>query len=65
MGITYQTSNRLRRKVMTAPLQAVAEAPQAEPVAPAPARRSMSARWLSMSAAGAAVLAALFAARAL
>lgn len=40
MGITYQTSNRLRRKVQTAPLPALPEGqPAAEVVAPAKGRR--------------------------
>jgi hypothetical protein len=65
MGITYQTNNRQRRKVMTAPLNAPPQelATPEEPsvaqevvFAPAPARPG--AFWMAAAIAGAAVAAA-------
>lgn len=43
MGITYQTSNRLRRKVQTAPLPALPEAG----VAPQGAAAKRGRRWVA------------------
>jgi hypothetical protein len=60
MGITYQTSNRLRRKVMTAPLvmppeQVIEYAPTVE----VPARPAMAKWWWMVAAAGATAAAML------
>jgi hypothetical protein len=55
MGVSYQTRNRLRRKVHTAPLSPLA-APPAPAIAPAPASRRMP--WWPLAAAISAALAA-------
>lgn len=59
MGVSYQTRNRLRRKVQTAPL--TAPAPLAAPEAPvaAPARPGFT-WWPFVAAAGVAVSAFAF-----
>ena len=64
MGITYQTSNRLRRKVMTAPLTLPAETAPVEAALPAPAVRSSRTLWWSATAASAVAIAAVIASKA-
>ena len=60
MGITYQTNNRLRRKVMTAPLTLPENAQPAEVAPEAPVvQRSMRLPLWPIAAAAAAALAYL------
>lgn len=60
MGVSYQTKNRLRRKVMTAPLSAPPAAVQAQAPTPSPARAGAEALW-PLAAAVAVAVAAFFA----
>lgn len=57
MGVSYQTKNRLRRKVMTAPLSAPPALQAPAPEAPRPAAHA----WWPVSAAIAVAVAAFFA----
>jgi hypothetical protein len=65
MGITYQTQNRLRRKVMTAPLTAPAQTAPVEPVVIEPVRAPIKGFLWPITAAGAVAIAAFFATKAL
>lgn len=63
MGITYQTSNRLRRKVMTAPLTLPVAAPVPVAASPAPRRRQRLIALRPLVIAAGTVAAVLIAAR--
>jgi hypothetical protein len=63
MGITYQTSNRLRRKVMTAPLVLPAQVVEVAPVVESPSA-PVTSKWWWMAAVAGATAAAMLAQKA-